>query len=249
MSQTSLEKAAKELAASAGRLSFSSPVACAYNPLSYAWEPHANYLSRYGDGPKRAVFLGMNPGPFGMVQTGVPFGDVVAVRDWLGIRGTVAQPPDCHPKRPVWGFACPRREVSGQRLWGLFQSRFGTPEEFFKDHFVANYCPLAFVEPGGRNHTPDKLPKAEKQALFEVCDRHLRSLVRILRPRWVIGVGDFAANRAAQALSGQGIHLGKILHPSPACPAANRNWAGQAASQLEALEVWEPRTYSGESIR
>ena len=34
---------------------------------------------------KRVVFLGMNPGPFGMAQVGVPFGEVAAVRDWLRI--------------------------------------------------------------------------------------------------------------------------------------------------------------------
>jgi len=102
----------------------------------------------------------MNPGPFGMAQIGVPFGEIASARDWLGLEGPVGQPRTVNPKRPVEGFACARSEVSGQRLWGLFRARFGAPEAFFAEHFVANYCPLVFFE-GGRNLTPDKLPMAE----------------------------------------------------------------------------------------
>ena len=82
----------------------------------------------------------MNPGPFGMVQTGVPLGEIAAVRDWMGIEATVEKPATENPKRPIEGFACTRSEVSGRRLWGLFAERFGTAEAFFTDHFVANYA-------------------------------------------------------------------------------------------------------------
>ena len=106
------------------------------------------------------------------------------------------------PRRPVLGFACKRSEISGERLWGLFATRFGTAENFFRDHFVANYCPLAFLESSGRNRTPDKLPLAERESLFAPCDEHLRAVVHILQPQWLIGIGDFAAKRAAQIFSG-----------------------------------------------
>jgi single-strand selective monofunctional uracil DNA glycosylase len=230
--------AARALSAAVGRLKFRPPVAHVYNPLDYAWSAHEQYLRKFGAGQKRVIFLGMNPGPFGMAQTGVPFGEVAAVRDWMGIYSLIAPPKHAHPKRPVEGFGCARSEVSGRRLWGLFAERFGAPEQFFAEHFVANFCPLAFMDEGGRNLTPDKFPGTESDKLFAACDEHLRQLVGILKPEWLIGVGDFAEKRAQLALDGSGVHFGKILHPSPASPAANRGWAAAATKQLQALKVW-----------
>ena len=232
-----LVAAARRLRAEAGGLKFVAPVTHVYSPVAYAWAPHEAYLRKFG-GRKRVVFLGMNPGPFGMVQTGVPFGEVAAVRDWLRVGGPVGKPDREHPRRPVSGFACVRSEVSGRRLWGLFAERFGTPERFFAEHIVVNYCPLAFLESGGRNRTPDKLPASEKAALFAACDRHLRAVVAALQPEWLIGVGDFAVKRAEDVFPDGSVKLGRILHPSPASPAANRDWRRLAARQLEALGVW-----------
>ena len=229
--------AARALSAAVEMLSFAAPVSHRYNPLTYAWDAHEIYLRHYGATHKKVVFIGMNPGPFGMVQCGVPFGEVAAVRDWMGIEAPVARPANENPKRPVEGFACVRSEVSGRRLWGLFAERFGTADDFFADHFVANYCPLAFFD-NARNLTPDKLPAAETAPLYAACDDHLRALVAALEPQWVIGVGAFAEVRAAQSLAGVDVRIGKILHPSPASPAANRGWAEAASRQLEAQGVW-----------
>jgi single-strand selective monofunctional uracil DNA glycosylase len=209
-----------------------------YNPLDYAWEPFEAYLRLFGAPPKRVVFLGMNPGPFGMVQTGIPFGEVAAVRNWLGLKGKVGRPPCEHPRRPIEGFECKRSEVSGYRLWGLFASRFGSAQAFFADHVVINYCPLAFVEKSGRNRTPDKLPRKEQAALFDACDEHLSCVVSILTPEWLIGIGDFAFRRLQQVFAGQTLKIGQILHPSPASPAANRGWSDTATRQLRELGVW-----------
>jgi single-strand selective monofunctional uracil DNA glycosylase len=173
-----------------------------------------------------------------MVQTGVPFGEITAVRDWLGIQGDVRCPTRQHPRRPVAGFACTRSEVSGRRLWGLFAQRFETPKRFFAQHLVLNYCPLAFVESSGRNRTPDKLPANERTALFAACDRQLRQVVQAVQPEWLIAIGDFAWRRAQQVFPKPAPNLAKIPHPSPANPAANRDWAVRAAAQLEALGIW-----------
>jgi len=225
----------RRFARDAGRLRFGGSVAHVYNPLDYAWTPHELYLRRYAAGPKRAVFLGMNPGPFGMAQTGVPFGEVAAVRDWLKISAPVGRPPVENPKRPVLGFACPRSEVSGARLWGAIAGLYGAPGKFFADFFVANYCPLAFMEAGGRNVTPDKLPASEREPLYALCDEYLRAAVRLLGPRLVIGIGRFAEARAAAALAGLPVETASVLHPSPASPAANRGWAEQFRERLSAL--------------
>ncbi len=198
--QTHLILAARELAAQVDLLKFKPPVTHVYNPLDYAWSAHERYLRQYGGGKKRIVFLGMNPGPFGMTQTGIPFGEIAAVRDWLGISAAIRKPELCHPKRPVTGFDCLHSEVSGRRLWGLFRERFGTPENFFADHFVANYCPLAFMGKSGSNLTPDKLRKAECKKLFQICDAHLRRVLEILDPEWLIGIGGFAARQGTMVV-------------------------------------------------
>jgi single-strand selective monofunctional uracil DNA glycosylase len=218
-------------------LSFSAPVEYVYDPLDYAWEPHRQYLERYGRGRPEVLLVGMNPGPFGMAQTGVPFGDVGMVRDWLGIHGAVREPDRVHPKRRITGFDCRRREVSGQRLWGWARDTFGTPERFFARFFVANYCPLAFVEASGRNFTPDKLPPAERAPLFKACDHALATLVRSLAPRYVVGIGKFAAQRAGHALAGSELTIGSVPHPSPASPVANRGWAEQMTRALAEIGI------------
>jgi single-strand selective monofunctional uracil DNA glycosylase len=233
-----LLEAAAELAKQTAALKFREPVAYVYRPLEYAWAAHELYLRKYGGGEKRVIFLGMNPGPFGMAQTGVPFGEVAAVRDWLGVVAPVGKPEKECPKRLVTGFACKRAEVSGRRLWGLFAKRFGTAPKFFKEHFVANYCPLVFMDEGGKNLTPDKFKGEAAEALFAACDTHLRRVVAATRAEWVIGVGAFAEGRARQALLGHGVAIGRIPHPSPANPAANKDWDGAATKALVEQGVW-----------
>lgn len=237
-----LVRISRELSRAVSKLSFSDPVAYVYNPLEYAREPHERYLERWGArAPREALLLGMNPGPFGMAQTGVPFGDVTMVRDFLGITGKVGRPPREHPQRLVQGFECPRSEVSGTRFWGWARDRYGTPERFFERFYVSNWCPLVFVEASSRNRTPDKLPAAEREPLYQACDLALVRIVETLRPRFVIGVGAFAEDRARKALGeSPPLTLGCILHPSPASPAANKDWPGTVDRQLAALGLPSP---------
>ncbi len=231
--------AAQELCAEVEKMRFAPPVTHVYNPLLYAWKGHEMYLRRFGRTRKDIIFLGMNPGPFGMAQTGVPFGEIGAVRDWMKIDASIDRPAHEHPRRPVLGFNCARSEISGQRLWKLFAQRFGEPENFFERHFVVNYCPLAFLEEGGRNRTPDKLGLQERARLTRSCDAHLRAVFDILRPKWIIGIGAYAARQAGMVAEGSPLQIGQILHPSPASPAANRDWPRQATAQLQALGVWK----------
>ncbi len=229
---------AERLAGALRDLEFSPPVSHVYRTLDYAWNAHCHYLERFGTGPKRVVLMGMNPGPFGMTQTGVPFGEVAAVRDWMGIEMEVGRPLNEHPKRPVEGFRCARSEVSGRRLWGLFADRFPTPDDFFRDHLVVNYCPLVWMTESGANLTPDKLSASEMVPVEAACQAHLREVIDALKPEFLIGIGAFAEERLRRVAAGGNAVIGKVLHPSPASPAANRGWAEAAARQLAELKVW-----------
>lgn len=229
-----LVKAADDLRQSLRGLTFPDPVHTTYNPLEYAWARHCDYLEQCGSGRKKTLFLGMNPGPYGMAQTGVPFGEIPHVRDWIGISGPIDKPVHEHPKRPVVGFECERSEVSGRRLWGLFKELHQTSEAFFKDHFVANFCPLVWMKDTGANLTPDKLSRESMAPVEEACRLHLARVIETLQPENLIGVGAFAEKQLSSVSDGTH-QLGKILHPSPASPAANRDFAGTATKQLREL--------------
>ncbi len=217
-----------------------------YNPLVYAGRSWQEYLNRYGTGRREVLFLGMNPGPWGMAQTGVPFGEVAAVRDWMGLEMPVDSPPVQHPARPVRGFACTRSEVSGRRLWALMARRYQTASAFFQNHLVLNYCPLVFMGERGRNLTPDRLPKEIRQQLERLCDAALAGSISVLAPRFVVGVGAFARRCLERVLRENATSLPEqplvvqILHPSPASPAANKSWEETVINQLTTPGVWGP---------
>lgn len=246
-------QAAQNLVQGLSVLAFGEPVHTVYNPLEYAWEAHRQYLDRFATGPKKVLFLGMNPGPWGMAQSGVPFGEIQAVREFLKIDAKIGKPPSEHPKRPILGLDCKRSEVSGKRMWGLFQERFGTPKEFFAEHFVANYCPLVFMDSGARNLTPDKLPAQQTAVMFQRCDEHLATLIGILKPKYLVGVGQFAEHCllrvsksggfAQKSTSGaEPVKILRILHPSPASPAANRGWSAAVEKTLVEQGIWGEKT-------
>jgi len=229
-------EASLQLARRLEGLTFSDPVRYVYHPVLYAWRPHEAYIRQYA-GSGRVLLLGMNPGPFGMAQTGVPFGDVHASRDWLNVARPVDVPAKTHPRRPVLGFDSTRGEGSGRRLWG-WAATMGPPSVFFSRFFVWNYCPLLFLDEGARNVIPEKLVKAELRALEDACTWGLQQAVQALNPERVIGVGAYAAARAAHALPH--LQVGQILHPSPANPQANRDWMGTVQRQLEEQGVRLP---------
>ncbi len=242
MSADTLLHAALTLSRRVAAMRFAEPVVHVYNPLDYAWKAHEAFLRRYGAGRKKVLMLGMNPGPFGMMQTGVPFGEVAAVRDWMGIEAPIGRPAREHPKRPIDGFACTRSEVSGRRLWGWAAARFGSAEAFFAQCIVLNYCPLVFLEASGRNRTPEQLPASETEALYHACDGQLRSAIETTRPQWVIGIGGFAAKRLRRVLGDAAVpRVAQILHPSPASPAANRGWSEAVDRTLDELGVFASR--------
>jgi single-strand selective monofunctional uracil DNA glycosylase len=236
-------RAARAASKGVDALAFGAPVAFTYNPLAYARALHEQFITKFVDGPREVLFVGMNPGPFGMAQTGVPFGEVNAVTTWMRLSGAVGKPPREHPKRPVLGLACARAEVSGARLWGAVAKQHPDPRTFFSQAFVLNYCPLLFLDAGGKNLTPDKLRASERAALVAVCDAQLAAVMGALAPRFVLGVGTWAAAQAARVIAARGsaanagaaIVTGAVPHPSPASPQANRGWEALARNALVRL--------------
>jgi single-strand selective monofunctional uracil DNA glycosylase len=227
---------AAALAGKVARLRFEGP-AHVYNPLRYAWPLASSYLERFGAARGRVLLVGMNPGPWGMMQTGVPFGDPIAVRDWMGLVGEVRAPTVTHPRVPVRGLGSTRREGSGSRLWGWAEARFGAADAFFARAFVWNWCPLGFLDDKGTNLTPDALRREQRDRLGAICDDALRGLIERLAPRAVVGVGGFAEGRIRGLALGDDLPVHRLLHPSPANPRANKGWAAEADRLADALAM------------
>lgn len=196
-----------------------------YNPLMYAWDVHEEYLRRMGGLGAQTVMLGMNPGPHGMGQMGIPFAATSVVRELLGISDIqVNQPEIPDDRRPVIGLDYHKEEVSGTRLWGLLQKQYGDAETIASHVFLVNHCPLMlFSGPRATNITPDKIGGKTAKTLLERCDEHLTEVVSILGADRVVGVGKFAESRARAALVETSVEVAGCWHPSPASPLANRN--------------------------
>ena len=235
----SLKLAAKRLSLhcdeAIGTLEAAGHVAHATNPLNYAWDHHVQFIEQWGGLGATTLLLGMNPGPWGMAQTGVPFGATQVAKDFLRIKARPLEtPPNAHPKRPILGLDLERQEVSGTRLWNLMEEIYGTPEIAFANLFVVNHCPLLLLGERGQNITPDNLPRALIEPVLEACDQHLREVVDIMGITRIVGVGKYAERRARLALNagkngsgtasdGRDVEITTCWHPSPASPLANRN--------------------------
>jgi single-strand selective monofunctional uracil DNA glycosylase len=206
------------------------------NPLSYAWQYHESYLSQYSGLGAKTLLLGMNPGPYGMAQCGVPFGATDIARDFLSITGEICDPIGRHPKRPIEGLEFSRQEVSGTRLWGLLKQIWKTPQQIHENVFLVNHCPLLMLGGSGKNITPDNISGSAKQEVLEICDQHLIEVVDSLAIERIVGIGKYAEKRAKLALPKHDIEITTCWHPSPASPLANRNdgadWRGQVKSVL-----------------
>ncbi|XP_015433302.1 PREDICTED: single-strand selective monofunctional uracil DNA glycosylase [Dufourea novaeangliae] len=223
----------RNLATELGKITFRQPVEYVYSPLEYAFDTHAMYVRKYCSTAKKILFLGMNPGPWGMSQTGVPFGEISMVRDWLKISGPVGKPAKEQPDRKVTGFQCTRSEVSGKRLWGLFRELCGNSEKFFKQAYIHNYCPIAWMDNKGRNITPAEIKGTEIEKVHSACDKVLADTIRLLKVETVIGIGIYAEKRAKLVVQSSKL-VAKVLclpHPSPRA-ANNKNWSEKATKKL-----------------
>ena len=210
-----------------------------YNPLEYAWECHRQFLEKYVQQGAKSIFLGMNPGPFGMMQTGVPFGEINAVKQYLKINGNVEKPKKEHPSRPVEGLDVKRSEISGQRLWGLISNKY-PDADFADDIAMFNFCPLGFIDKGktAKNITPDKLVKAERAVLENICMQYIRDVTDCIKPKYLVGVGKYAFEKLSLLNTEGKYKVFSIIHPSPGNPLANNGWAEKTRITLMEKGLW-----------
>ena len=224
------------------QLNYPENVEYIYNPLSYASSPHLDYVEKYAnDIPKPVLFLGMNPGPWGMAQTGVPFGEIQHVKNWLGICSEVDKPAKEHPKKPIKGFNCTRREVSGERFWSFFSNTCQMPEVFFKNCIVYNHCPLVYMNKTGKNLTPPDLKIHSRNQVLSLCDQTLKAVIELYMVKHIVGIGRFAEARAKKVLQINKIENVKVhfmIHPSPASPIANKGWGASAQEALIKANIY-----------
>lgn len=233
--RASLSHLIRKLAHDLDTLEWSTP-SHVYNPMQYAWDGYEQLLERFGEQRGRVLLVGMNPGPWGMAQTGIPFGNVSTVRDWLHIETKLSSYlPKQHPKYPILGMNCCREEGSGKRLWGWVNERVGAAELFFERFFVWNYCPLLFL---GKDHNlvPSALRVHEQQPMEERCSTALKGILRLLEPAAIIAIGRYAELQVKRVVD-ERLPIRYLLHPSPANPAANHNWRNLAE---DALGPWLP---------
>ncbi|PBC29090.1 Single-strand selective monofunctional uracil DNA glycosylase [Apis cerana cerana] len=231
----------RDLVIELGKITFHSPIEYVYSPLEYAFNIHTMYVQKYCNTIKKILFLGMNPGPWGMSQTGVPFGEISMVRDWLKICGPVGKPVKEQPKRKVTGFQCNRSEISGKRLWSLFQKLCGSPEKFFQQAYIHNYCPIALMKKNGCNITPAEIKAgSEIQILHSSCDKALLDIIKIIKAEIIIGIGGYAEKRAQFVIQSSKLPV-KVLclpHPSPRA-VNNKNWSEKATKKLSEFGLLE----------
>ncbi|EDV91549.1 single-strand selective monofunctional uracil-DNA glycosylase [Drosophila grimshawi] len=207
-------------------------LSCTYNPVDYAAALHCAYLRHFLTKPKRVIFIGMNPGPNGMGQTGVPFGNIRTVREMMQLSGEVRQPPVLHPKRAVDGLNCQIEEPSGVRLWGLIERLAdGSLDTFAQQCFVHNFCPLAFFDEAGRNITPSELKGVHKQQIRDMCLGALEQQLQLLRPQIVVAVGDYVHTVLQRSNYCKSVAVHRLPHPSPRA-LNNTNWPKKAEAFL-----------------
>ena len=244
-------KATEKLKKELGELKFNEPVSHVYCPFDYAWNAFKEYIIRFGNNEKKVVFVAMNPGRWGMTQTGIPLGEVETVKKWLKISDIEKRPPpsEFDDIYQVKGHSCEKSEDSGRRFWGLIKEKFNNePEEFFKHNFVLNYCPLLFIEKtiskegkkGVRNLPLVEIKNREsKRKLVKACDNYLSEIVKILNPSYIIGIGDFAEKRIKIVIKGNDrITIGKIIHPSKRVIKYDDIWKCVVTKQLKEMKLW-----------
>jgi len=191
------------------------------NPLEYLWLQYGYYTSCYHNQYPRAMIIGMNPGPKGMSQTGIPFGSPNIIPSILPNKSLFNEirdnegSPVSSPHRRITGPSNTTVEVSGNRLWSALIKRYGDFKSITSEIFVDNICPLLFLcgKNGSKNLTPDKLtPSPAKIILIRLCTERLQKIYQCLgEPSNIVALGRWSHKFLEKMFPK--VRVTYILHP------------------------------------
>lgn len=189
------------------------------NVHAYGWSAYEAFVrAYYSDGRPRILALSMNPGPFGAVQTGIPFCDVPLARQLLpGFDRLIAA-------KPSW-VASERREISALKLVVWSDARFGGIRGLYARVLLAMTCPLAILRGPRKTNVPlPALPRREQEKIEAFIPRHAAEEIRLAEPAGILMLGEWAQRvwRIALRTDPGLASLPALAAPHPAAHITNR---------------------------
>jgi len=227
----------------------------ALDPTRYcrsAWAAYLQMAARLGC----VLVVGMNPGPHGMAQTGVPFTDPWIV-DELDLQAPRADvPPADIPAVGSWrhrshrarGVLGSKREESAKRLWPLLREICApyaavgpsadkiaeATRRVCNEVLLVNALPICWLDPAGKNVSAEQVekraPAQVREGLRDLVNEWLQAVADILRPAAVIGVGRWAREFVTDLDVDHFVEIpfrDGIKHPSPSA-GSEAAWRAEA---------------------
>jgi single-strand selective monofunctional uracil DNA glycosylase len=224
------------------------------NPGRYGERWHARFRRAYPMSPRPLLVFGLNPGPYGMAQTGVPFTDLKRLESalpglWkdLVASGEPVTRPGLAP--PSLARHLTRTfESSSVRVYRFLERAYGRPELALREVVFVNPCPLLFIDPEtGANRTPADLPRALRarkaaelvHAFEELRRATVLEAVAELEPRGAILLGRDVAAAVGEALRAA-LGARSVVeweHPARAVP---ETWSRGLADELRKRGLLRP---------
>ena len=202
-----------------------------WNPQLYGLPLYRRFATEHLPTSRGAIVaLGLNPGKYGMSQTGIPFTDVTrAARVGIAIEPPGLAPASLRPFLKSY-----RVERSSASVYNLLDALWGGPAEGWRRLWAVAPCGLLFLEPDGTNVTPADARLARRDDVRELRLRVIRESVEAARPRGVLLLGQDVARVAADALGD--VETLVVDHPVARGPGRRGPawWAGVVAQAVRA---------------
>jgi single-strand selective monofunctional uracil DNA glycosylase len=170
------------------------------DPSRYGERWHAPFRRLYPPRARPLLVFGLNPGPYGMAQTGIPFTDLKRLAQGLprlaaelARSGERLSLPGLAPSS-LQPFLTRTFESSSVRVHRFLRLAHGSAERAFREVVFVNPCPLLFIDRAlGENRTPADLPRALRAGVDEARVEVVSVAVARLRARGAIVLGRDAA--------------------------------------------------------